>query len=108
MSNIVGRLYSMSPDLIERERQDQERLLDRRAKLEASDDARDTMLLFLEDSLMRPRGGAGRKRERKIPRSVENGVNPSRCMKALERRGLVLGVLHGWFKLTGVGRAAAG
>lgn len=109
MSKIVARLYSTSPDLIERERQAQDRQSGWRAELEApalGGDGDSKYLLFLTDVIQMSRRSSrvGRKRERVVPLSVEHDVNPSRCMRALERRGLVVGVLHGWFKLTGLGR----
>jgi hypothetical protein len=118
MSAIVTRLYSLSPDLQDREQQLQDRRAEWRAELEAKSDAGDANskhLLTLMDEILFSQTKSnwlGRKRERVepgrhgkvIPVSVEDDVNPSRCMRSLERRGLVRGGPRGWFKLSQLGR----
>jgi hypothetical protein len=113
MSAIVTRLYSLSPDLQDREQQLQDYWTARIAELDAGDE-KDRRLSALTQDLLylqsKP-NRLGRKRERAepgrhgkvIPVSVEDDVNPSRCMRSLERRGLVRGG-RGWFGLTALGR----
>jgi hypothetical protein len=95
ISFVIRRAYHAASDLVEAERQRGADIEEGRERLKKEADEGNKLswqLLVLGDLIRgeaNRRNRLGRKKERRVPRQVEDAVNPSRILTSLEKRGLV-------------------